>query len=44
MKVKGTGSWSVLEEYVKDNYYAMFHTAINAVVFCFLFYSCLTSR
>ena len=24
MKVKGTGSWCVLEEYVKDNYYARF--------------------
>ena len=25
MKVKGTGSWSLLVEYVKDNYYARFH-------------------
>ena len=25
MKVKGTGSWCVLVEYVKDNYYARFH-------------------
>ena len=25
MKVKGIGSWWVLIEYVKDNYYAMFH-------------------
>ena len=25
MYVKGTGSWSVLVEYVKDNYYASFH-------------------
>ena len=28
MRVKGKGSWSMLEEYVKDNYYARFHTAI----------------
>ena len=26
MKVKGTGSWCMLEEYVKDNYYARCHT------------------
>ena len=25
MKVKGTGSRCLLEEYVKDNYYARFH-------------------
>ena len=25
MFVKGTGSWCVLVEYVKDNYYARFH-------------------
>ena len=25
MKVKGTGSWWVLVEYVKDNYYTRFH-------------------
>ena len=25
MKIKGTGSWSVLVEYVKDNYYARLH-------------------
>ena len=30
MKVKGTKSWRVLEENVKDNYYAMFDTAITA--------------
>ena len=28
MKVNGTGPWSVHEEYVKDNYYARFHTHI----------------
>ena len=27
MKVKGIGSWSMLEEYVMDNCYARFHTA-----------------
>ena len=26
MKVKGTGSWFMHEEYVKDNYYARFQT------------------
>ena len=26
IRVKGTGSWRLLEEYVKDNYYARFHT------------------
>ena len=26
MSVKGIWSWCVLEEYVKDNYYARFHT------------------
>ena len=26
MKVKGTWSWFMYEEYVKDNYYARFHT------------------
>ena len=26
MKVKGTGSWFMHEEYVTDNYYARFHT------------------
>ena len=26
MKVKDTGSWCMLEKYVKDNYYARFHT------------------
>ena len=25
MKVKGAGSWCVLVEYVKDNYYARFN-------------------
>ena len=25
MEVKGTGSWRVLVEYVKENYYAWFH-------------------
>ena len=25
MKVKGTGSWCILVEYVKENYYARFH-------------------
>ena len=25
MQVKGTGSWSMLVEYVKDNNYARFH-------------------
>ena len=25
MYVKGTGSWCMLVEYVKDNYYARFH-------------------
>ena len=25
MKVKGTGSWCMLEVYVKDNSYARFH-------------------
>ena len=25
MQVKGTGSWCVLVEYVKDNYYARFY-------------------
>ena len=29
MKVKGTGSWCMLEEYVKDNYYARLHTHSN---------------
>ena len=36
MKVKGTGSWCMFEEYVKDNYYARFHTAITAVAKCTL--------
>ena len=31
MKVKRTGSWCKLEDYVKENYYAKFHTAITAV-------------
>ena len=26
IKVKGKGSWFMHEEYVKDNYYARFHT------------------
>ena len=26
MKVKGTKSWCMLEEYVKENYFARFHT------------------
>ena len=25
MEVKGTGSWCVLVEYIKENYYARFH-------------------
>ena len=29
MKVKGTGSWFMHEEYVKDNYYARFHTKLS---------------
>ena len=29
MKVNGTGSWCVLEEYVKDNCYARFDTALG---------------
>ena len=29
MYVKGTGSWCVLLEYVKDNYYARFHYPRN---------------
>ena len=32
MKVKGTGSLCMFEEYVKDNYYAMLQTAITAAV------------
>ena len=36
MKVKDTGSWFMHEEYVKDNYYARFHTAITAAVKCTL--------
>ena len=36
MKVKGTWSWCMLEEYVKDSYYARFHTTITAAVKCFL--------
>ena len=36
MMVKGTGSRCMLEEYVKDNYYARFHTAITAAVKCTL--------
>ena len=34
MKVNGTGSLCMLEEYVKDNYYAKFHKAITAAVKC----------
>ena len=29
MKVNGTVSWGMLEEYIKDNYYARFNTAIT---------------
>ena len=29
MKVKGTGLWCLLEECVKDNHYARFHTPSN---------------
>ena len=29
MKVNDTGSWCMLEEYVKDKYYAWFHTHNN---------------
>ena len=36
MKVSGTGSRSMLEEYAKDNYNARFHTAITAAVNCTL--------
>ena len=36
MKVNGTGSWCMLDEYVKDNDYARFHTAITAAVKCTL--------
>ena len=36
MKVKGTWSWCMLEEYVKVNYYARFHTVITAAVKCSL--------
>ena len=36
MKVNGTGSWCMLEVYVKDNFYAWFHTAITAAVICTL--------
>ena len=36
MKVKGTGSWCMLEEYVKDNYYARIHIAVTAAVKCIL--------
>ena len=37
MKVKGTGSWCILEEYVKNTYYVKFHKAIIAAVKCTLF-------
>ena len=33
-KKVGTVSWCMLEEYVKDNYYARFHTAITSAVKC----------
>ena len=36
MKVKDTWSWCMLEEYVKENYNARFHTAITAAVKCSL--------
>ena len=36
MKVKGTESRCMLEEYVNDNYYVMFHRAITAAVTCTL--------
>ena len=37
MQVKGTGSWCMLEECVKDNYYARFIlTAITAAEKCTL--------
>ena len=39
MYVEGTGSWCVVEECVKDNYYTRFHThcAITAAENAFFF-------
>ena len=36
MKVNCTGSYCMLQEYFKDNYYARSHTAIIAAVKCTL--------
>ena len=39
MSVKGTRSWCVLEEYVKENCYAIFHTITGAKKHTLILYS-----
>ena len=34
MQAKGTDSWSMLEEYVKDNFYAMLHNSVRPLLLC----------